>query len=377
MTEESGSTFKVPVTKILKIKAHENADKLEIATVFGFDVIVSKGTYKEGDKVLYIPVDSILPHPVEVKLLGNSKIKLNKGRVRACKIRGVVSNGMLSNPELLGLTNVKVEEDCAEKLGIKKYDPNPQRPNRNKPGGRVFKSKDHPLFHSYNGINNIKWYPELFKVDEIVVVEEKTHGTNSRYSILPYTTETLWRKFKKLIGLTPEFEKNYGSNNVQISRKFSYTGFYGTDVYGEVGNRLKIFDKIKPNEIVYGEIIGPGIQKNYHYGHTEHHFVLFDVKVYDEKTKTMTWLNAEEVTVYAKERGFTRTPILYIGPFDIELIEKLSSGPSTYDPTEKVKEGIVIKSLYEYNYEHMKSGRKSVKWINNDYLLDHSNSDEH
>ena len=58
---DDGSLFKVPFTTILKVENHPNADRLEIAFVYGFQVIVQKGKYSAGNRVVYIPIDSILP----------------------------------------------------------------------------------------------------------------------------------------------------------------------------------------------------------------------------------------------------------------------------------------------------------------------------
>jgi RNA ligase (TIGR02306 family) len=74
-----GSGYKVPLTQILEIKEHPNADRLEIAVVYGFEVVVGKGSYKTGDTVIYIPIDSILPQDLEDHLFPEgSKIKLTK-----------------------------------------------------------------------------------------------------------------------------------------------------------------------------------------------------------------------------------------------------------------------------------------------------------
>ena len=84
-------------------------------------------------------------------------------------------------------------------------------------------------------------------------------------------------------------------------------------------NKVDAFSKIKKNEIVYGELIGEGIQKNYNYGHkNEHHFVLFDVKIIYEDG-TSRWLSPKEVEAYAKERGFSFVPVLYEGVYNKEL----------------------------------------------------------
>ncbi len=377
MSEDNGSVFMVPVVEIVNVRHHPNADRLDIVKILGFETVATRDMYKIGDSVLYIPVDSILPADIEKALFANSKMKLTNSRVRAAKIRGFVSEGMISKPELLGVLKPKVGKDYKELLQIHKYQP----PERNIQGIKAktnrVKLKDHPLFHSYNGLNRIQWQEDLFTENDLVVVQEKIHGTNARYSILPYTVDTLWRKILHFLKLTPKFEKNYGSNNVQISRKFGYKGFYGTDIYGDVGKKEKIFDKLQPNEIVYGEIVGPGIQKGYSYGLNGHEFFLFDVKIYDPEKNEMKWLNPLEVLKFAKERGFKMVPIVDSGRFDRKKMEELATGPSLLDPTEKVREGVVVKSVLDYNNPLAKSDRKALKVINPEYLLNPENTDEH
>jgi hypothetical protein len=38
-----------------------DADVIEVATVLGWNVVVKKNLYKEGDLVIYVEIDSILP----------------------------------------------------------------------------------------------------------------------------------------------------------------------------------------------------------------------------------------------------------------------------------------------------------------------------
>src|SRR6185369_415963 len=106
------------------------------------------------------------------------------------------------------------------------------------PGGRKIKALENPLFHKYNGLDNIKWFPTLFKEGELVVMQEKIHGTNARAAKLPYVANTLWKKiklfFRTLFKMPAQFEFCYGSNNVQLQERRGYTGFYGEDIYGKV-----------------------------------------------------------------------------------------------------------------------------------------------
>lgn len=89
---------------------------------------------------------------------------------------------------------------------------------------------------------------------------------------------------------------------------------------------------------------------------------------------TQRWLNPEEAEEYAKERGFDFVPILYKGEFNLDLMEKLATGPSDLDPLQQVKEGCVIKSRYNYDIDQNK---QALKLINPDYLADRNNTDFH
>jgi len=367
--------YKVPVTKILEILPHTNSDHLEFCRVFDFKVVVRKNEYKVGQEILYVPIDSVLPKNIEEKLFpADSKIKLHNSRVKQIKIRGFYSQGMLIDLEdiyeFLGKDRIRrlgtyeENEDLSSDLGITKYEP--PAPNFAGQAQKRDKPRENPLFHKYNGVENIKWYPDLFTPDEDVVVQEKLHGSNCRAAILPWKANTLWKKIVKFFGLAPEFEYCYGSNNVQLQERKDYKGFYGSDVYGAVLNKIDAFKKMKPNEIIYGELIGEGIQKNYHYGHKDHHFVLFNVKL--QTPEGAKWLNPKEAQNYAKERGFDFVPVLYEGKFNKEHFNSLVKTPSSYYPAHKIMEGLVIKSLNDYNNEVLSSAKKELKLINEEYL---------
>lgn len=379
VADENGTIYMVPYTSILDIQPHNNAERLEVATVYGFQVIVSKGRYQVGDKAVYIPIDSILPEKLEKKIFPeDSKVKLSGSRVRQIKLRGLASQGMLIDPkdiaDLTDVSKLKDEQDLKTILGVKKYQPPVRAVNLNAgQKGQRNKKHENPLFHKYNGLDNIKWLPNKFGQETQVVIQEKLHGTNARASIMPYATTTLKRKILQLLRLAPKFENCYGSNNVEISAKTTYNGFYGEDVYGSVFSKIDVFKKLKFGEAVYGEIIGPGIQKGYTYGLKEHAFILFDVKVLQEDG-SQKWLSPSEVKKFAEERGFTYVPVLYEGPFSRELAYSLTKGPSVFCPQEKIREGIVIKSADNYS---VGGNKQALKWVSEDYLNDPTNTDEH
>jgi len=371
------STFKVPLTKIVEILPHPNADRLEIAKVYGFEVVVKKDAYKAGDKVIYIPIDSILQQRLEDHLFPpDAKIKLNKHRVRQIRIRKVASQGMLISPHdieaVWGRLPETLEHDYQSIVGVRKYEP-PAR-GSSQPNAPRAKKLENPYFRKYNGINNIKWFPHKFKADQEVVVQEKIHGSNVRFGIVPFSANTLWKKIKKLFGFAPKWEFCYGSNNVQLQDRRKFKGYYGEDIYGKLLQQCGAQAKVMGGEIVYGELYGDGVQKNYNYGckSGEHKLVIFDVKTLDSDG-TWRWRDPEWVQAYAKERGFDFVPVLYEGPFDEVLVKTFTLGPSVLAPSQKVREGVVIKSKLEYD----KGGEKQCLKMISEKYLDKEQSDYH
>lgn len=373
------NTHKVFLTTILDIQPHSGADKLELATVYGFQVIVKKGQYAVGDRIIYVPIDSLLPEWLETKLFPfESKVKLHGSRVRQIKLRGLASQGMLISPadvaEKVNTDYLPLEQNLAAALDITKYEPPFVGVSQNMGKSKQRDKKwAHPLFHQYNGLEHLKFFPNLFAETDAVVIQEKLHGTNARASLLPFIPNTLMKRIRKFLRVAPAIEKCYGSNKVDISSATEYKGFYGEDLYGACFDKLGVFEKLRLGEIVYGEIIGPGIQKNYDYGLTEHRFVLFDVKVIQD-AGNFKWMNPDEVEAYAKERGFEYVPVLYKGPYNKALAQDLTKGNSAYESKQKVREGVVIKASNEYDSN---GNKKALKLISEDYLADASNTDNH
>jgi hypothetical protein len=99
--------------------------------------------------------------------------------------------------------------------------------------------------------------------------------------------------------------------------------------------------------------------------------VLFDVKIL-MPDGTQKWLTPDEVEIFAFNRGFEYVPLLYRGPYNKDFAYELTKGNSKYCATQKVREGIVIKAMHDY--DHL-GNKKALKWISEVYLDDHTNTD--
>lgn len=88
------------IRQISDISPIEGADKIELATVDGWKVVVAKNVgHQIGNKVVYCEIDSFLPIEPEFEFLRKSSFKKmgdTEGfRLKTAKLRGVVSNGLI------------------------------------------------------------------------------------------------------------------------------------------------------------------------------------------------------------------------------------------------------------------------------------------
>src|SRR5271157_1156068 len=191
------STFEAKVYK-LTIEPHPNADKLELAVVGDYRSVVGKGQFLTGDYGVYIQEGSIVPDWLIEKLGLTGKLAGSQhNRVKAMKLRGIVSQGLIvpvtslssRNALVVGVepkptTFMGVEnitpvssavvvtegQDCAELLGITKYEP----PIPVHMSGEVFNAFGFTINFD---IENIKKFTDVFVEGEEVVMTEKLHGT--------------------------------------------------------------------------------------------------------------------------------------------------------------------------------------------------------
>jgi hypothetical protein len=257
-------------------------------------------------------------------------------------------------------------KDLMEKLGIYKYEP-PARPVQLS-SGRKIKYKDNPNFGIYYKFPNIKNVTGMFTDEDRVQITRKIHGTNARYGIVKKRNLSLWDKVKKFVRLADEwieYEYVYGSHNVE--KGSDSQGFYDTDVWRTIADKYDIKDKlwtyvklhgpsvIGSGVVLYGEIYGPGIQKNYDYGLKDIEFIGFDFVENGEYQNTFRTKH-----VIANVFNLPHVEELYIGPWLQELQTKF-----LYDgiPGTKVPhEGVVIKDVSGNRH-------KVAKVINPDYLI--------
>ena len=356
---------------VTEVKAIEGADNIELAVVGGWNAITKKGEYAVGDKVVVATTDAVIP--VGLSDLMQVTNYLRKGqRVRTVKLRGVYSECLLIPFKYLAPKslekNVKEGYDMMEILGVTKYEPPVKQIQL--ASGRKIKYKDNPNFHIYYKFPNLKNVAGMFTEEDVVEITRKIHGTNARYGIVRKTSLSFMDKVKKFFRLGGEwidYEYVYGSHNVE--KGSDSQGFYSTDVWRTIADKYQIKEKLwelvkdqytveelGAGIVMYGEIYGGGIQKNYEYGLTDMEFAGFD---FSEDGTYFAPLTAR----YAIKdiMGLPYVEQLHFGPWSQEVQDKYVFN-NFIEGTKVPHEGIVIKY-------HTGQRNKVAKVINPDYLI--------
>ena len=357
------------IVKIKDIREIPGADRIELATVMDYTVVVKKGEYKPGDLGLYIEVDSLLPDGLTDELRAkytdikegremadatkeeietalktiqeSSKypyfefLRDRKFKIKSMKLGkfGVISQGILFKPSELGITDAKVGKDYTLQFGITEIvqDEEEAGLTGKKDNWFVRKLMRYSWYRNWRKRHNVsetwdptnpgksdeenvqKVYTEMFKRyrDKKWVKTEKLEGQN----ITVFSEKVKPSLFDRIFHRNAE-SKRIGvcSRTRELNKNGNGKAFWDTVL------RLKLDEKIKniPGEwFCRGEHVGPGIQNNiYRLPRTDIVFFDFYRKVYFEddinKKLSFKWekLNFEDSVRFAEQWGLKFVPVL-------------------------------------------------------------------
>ena len=389
------------IVKIEDITNIEGYDRVELAHVGGWTVVVGKGEFKKGDLAIYFEIDSKLPEVepfTEMEFLAKKKY-----RVKTQKMCKSLSQGLLMSAnnfgwtltpgneaiiddtntihflkdesrfltKKLGVTYYIKEDNHRKAKGVDKYTKMAQRHSKlfsrqpykwlmQRKWGREF------LFIFYGKKNDtLKWPNWVKKTDE------------ERVENMPWilTDKELWVATEKIDGTSTTFTMKRGkrnkfefyvcSRNVVFDR-LDKPCFYNSNVYLEMADKYNIEAHMKDMLGVHpewewvtiqGETFGIGIQVN-DYDLNEHKFMAFNLVTSDKGR----WNTIDMYRFLSKGYNIPCVPIInteYILPDTIEeLREYVQSEMSTVNG--KTKEGIVFRDM---------TGEKSFKCVDPEYLI--------
>ena len=393
------------VVKINEIKPIEGADRVEIAVVNGWRIMVRKGQFQPGDLAIYFEIDSKVPEKEPFMFLESKHFKVKtqkyfKGTVisqgllmaaedfgwELCKnIPSPASGEVLTYiwtdtgslnegdflTERLGVTYEVAEDNARKAKSVDKYKKMAQRNNKlfshqpfrwlmRRDWGKkllfVFfgKQKDKktgwPEWVAKTDEERVENMPWIFDNKSPFVATEKIDGTS--------TTFTMKRG---------KFGKNdfYVCSRNVVFDKPDKNCFYDTNVYTEMAEKYDVENVLtsilsdNPDldwATLQGETYGAGIQKR-DYGLTEHRFMGFNFIT----SKEGRW-DSVRAAKFIAQYGIPWVPILdenYVLPDTIEELRAFShSEGSRVDGI--IKEGIVFRS---------QDGSMSFKCVDPEFLM--------
>lgn len=373
------------VVKVDEIRPIEGADRVEVAIVNGWHIMVRKDQFKPGDLAVYFEIDSKVPAEEPFMFLEPKHFKIKTQKY----FKGtVISQGLLMSFEDFGwekdayklgdfLTQklkvtYAVEEDNARKASsVDKYKKMAQRHGKlfsHQPfrwlmrrtwGKKVLflffgkisdKKTGWPAWVAKTDEERVENMPWIFDNKSPFVATEKIDGTS--------TTFTMKRG---------KFGKNdfYVCSRNVVFDKPDKNCFYDTNVYIEMAEKYdieKILKSILTDDptldwvTLQGETYGAGIQKR-DYGLKEHRFAGFNFIT----SKEGRW-DSVRAAKFMTQYNIPWVPILdenYILPDTIEELRAFShSEGSRIDGV--IKEGIVFRS---------QDGSMSFKCVDPEFLM--------
>ena len=264
------------VVKIQNLRPHTNADRLQITTVFGNDVVVGLDTQID-QLMVYFPTDGQLGEEFcKVNDLVRRKdengnpaggyLDPDKRNIKAVKLRGEKSDGLLcpitSLAEFTTISDLKEGDTITTLNGVeicKKYIPRRRSGSAYMgQGHKKAKANFAPTFYEHVDTAQLAYNLNQFKSGDIVELTLKMHGTSGRTGYLPLRKQakrTLWDKICRRPGKTyTEYGYVTGTRRVVLDSKHD-GGFYDDNSFRHA-MAAKFEGKLRKGEVAYYEIVG-------------------------------------------------------------------------------------------------------------------------
>jgi len=327
----------VKILRINRIEAIPNADRLEIAFINDWSIVVAKGVWQAGMMAAYIPYDSVLPAPLieSLGLVGRLSGS-QKNRVKAIRLRGQLSIGLLAP-----VPNSFAEGDSvAEFLGITKY----EEPEDNSTGTqpRVMGLPKPPGWIKYDIDNCKNTLDGIIDGDEVVMLE-KVHGS--------FLT----------VG--------YVNNQVLVASK-NVVRQEDDSIYWKIAKKYKLDEIVKELGEQWWLLMEAVPCQDLKYGLTEPTALMFDIR------NANGFLNYENFVEICRKYGLPTVSLLYRGPFSKAVLTTHTSGLETISGRSlHIREGCVVKPVIE---RLTRRGERVIyKSVSPDYLLRKNGTEFH
>ena len=390
------------VVKIDGISPIAGADRVELAHVGGWRIMVKKGQFQVGDYAIYFEIDSKVPEKEPFMFLESKHFKVKtqkyfKGTVISQGLLMALDDFILNSEvpswvqslkfqiskgvdiehegvtEVIGVTYAVEEDNKRKAASVDKYKKMAQRrPNIfKKPWAKWMMRREwgRKIMFALFGKKKDKkngWPSWVSKTDEervqnmTWILEDKSEWIATEKIDGTSTTATYRRTGRK------KHEFYICSRNV-VFDKPDKGCYYETNVYTEMAEKYHFEDVLAALVEKYnlewatlqGETYGAGIQKR-EYGLKGHDFVGFNLISSDRGR-----LNSVEAKEILAEYGIPWVPIVdehFVLPDTVEELLTIATDKSVIDGG--MREGLVFRSV---------DGVKSFKAVSNEFLMKYHN----
>lgn len=349
------------VATIDQVQNHPNADRLDLCRVGGWQVVTLRDEYKEGDRVIYISIDSWVPTEIAPFLSKGQEPRVYEGvkgeRLRTIKLRQEISQGLILPFSILGSdVDFPLEDgaDVTDHLGIIKWEP----PISAQLAGQV--EGNFPSFIRKTDQERVQnCYSEMAFLDNHQhggidwIIEEKLDGSSC----------TVFVDFKTDVA-SGLYEVGVCSRNFQLKINEENKDNTFIKTVTDAGY-LEHIHKLGQSIAIQGELCGPGIQGNkYKLEHPV--FFVFDVYLNRQcryATREERWGILQSLITL----GVKVDQVPHLGstkiPDSIQECLAMADGDSKINPKAK-REGIVFKTR-----DVIEGQVVSFKAISNAFLL--------
>lgn len=260
------------IRTIKSLQPIKGKDRIVLAIIDGWSVIVKKDEFAEGDLCVFFEIDSFLPATDTFSFLPKQITYEGKPgyRLKTMKMAGCLSQGLALPLRMFDMNTNFIHdgEDLTEQLGIVKYDVAITSSTKLTPG----KAKgSFPSFLPKTDQERIQNLTHYFETRENDLFEEtlKLDGSSMTCFCVP-ASPTIWDSIKGLFGI-PFKNYRFGvcSRNLELD-KSEASDFWRVAIEDDIERKLPC------GYALQGELIGPKIQSN-HEKVDKLSFYIFDI----------------------------------------------------------------------------------------------------
>jgi RNA ligase (TIGR02306 family) len=294
---------------------HPAADSLDIIKVLGWQCVTKRGQFSDGQRVVFIPIDTLLPDAPWSAFLkkGDKPIRL-----RTIKLRGEYSQGLVLPVDVLpeGVQGWNIGADVGGELGVKKYEKEVPAQLSGEAAG-AFPQYLAAKTDEDNGLSNLNLVEQvlLTQVQQALHITQKLDGSSCTIIVKDGVIEHVC------------------SRNVDLKESEA-------NAFWRAARRAVIAGFHEFTGIVQGELMGPGIQGN-QLGLEQPNLFVFQINTRGR------WLESNESIAHSIWMGFSHVPTISTQKHFTHTLESLQElADAQVLPDGKPAEGIVVRPGY-------------------------------